>query len=302
MKKFSSQKIEKFKKLSKAKQIEYMRNWFSERYEDPAQHTPYESAEGGYLWIYGGPFDAFDVLSDEFGDYSKRGAIEELSDELSDECSHWTRTTEYDRELYPPDDDYDLNLDLNTAEYEIIVNLESNLDSLEHLAKKWKIKEPKPKGFSEMMIFSFAITALETYLSDIFVRIVMKNEIYKEKYLKSDKTLSARRFGFGELFNELKEIDNTIKKRISETSFHNLGQVKNLFHAVIGIDIGDIEELIKLIAKRHDFVHRGGKDPSGKLVYTDKKEVLNLIKRVRSFCKSINKDLESQKLIESAPF
>src|SRR5262245_31613642 len=46
--------------------IDEMVEWFHSNYEDPANHMPYESAEGGYQWIWGGPYDASDVLQDEF--------------------------------------------------------------------------------------------------------------------------------------------------------------------------------------------------------------------------------------------
>lgn len=44
--------------------------WFFANYEDPAVRTPYESAEGGYQWIWGGPFEALDVLIEQFPDAS----------------------------------------------------------------------------------------------------------------------------------------------------------------------------------------------------------------------------------------
>ena len=40
--------------------------WFHENYEDPAERTPYESREGGYQWIWGGPFEAREVIEDHF--------------------------------------------------------------------------------------------------------------------------------------------------------------------------------------------------------------------------------------------
>lgn len=43
-----------------------MLDWFHANYEDPAVRTPYESREGGYQWIWGGPFDAREVLSDQY--------------------------------------------------------------------------------------------------------------------------------------------------------------------------------------------------------------------------------------------
>lgn len=37
---------------SKADQLEVMRNWFYQNYEDPANACPYESREGVYLYIW----------------------------------------------------------------------------------------------------------------------------------------------------------------------------------------------------------------------------------------------------------
>jgi len=33
-----------------------MADWFLANFENPAECTPYESAEGGYQWIWGGPY------------------------------------------------------------------------------------------------------------------------------------------------------------------------------------------------------------------------------------------------------
>ena len=49
-------------------QIDALVEWFFERYEDPAQRLPYISAEGGYQWIYGGPYDAREELAENFPD------------------------------------------------------------------------------------------------------------------------------------------------------------------------------------------------------------------------------------------
>ena len=39
-----------------------MQEWFLARYCDPAEETPYNGREGGYLYIHGGPFDPADEL------------------------------------------------------------------------------------------------------------------------------------------------------------------------------------------------------------------------------------------------
>jgi hypothetical protein len=292
-----------FKRMSKDKQINFMRDWFGERYEDPAQHTPHDSSEGGYIWIYGGPFDAEEVLRDEFEARAKEGVIDELADELSNECWQWTHTTSYDRELYPPDEaDYSYEFDSITEDYQIELKLDSNLNSLLEMIKQMKEFKTTQKNFSEMMIFSFCITFMESFLSDIFARVVLKSVDMKKSYLKNDKHLSVQKIALGDLFEQFQNVDAIVKKRISETSFHNLVLVKSLFLAVLGVDVGEIKNLKVLVEKRHDFIHRGGKDGEGKRVQTDIKEIRKLTKMVRKFCTSINANLVSKNLIEPAPF
>lgn len=67
-----------------------MREWFAERFEDPAENCPYESAEGGYIYIWGGPFDARDVLFDAFSGEYPDEVIEELATELEQESWEWS--------------------------------------------------------------------------------------------------------------------------------------------------------------------------------------------------------------------
>ncbi len=62
-----------------------MIEWFLQNFEDPAESTPYESAEGGYQWIWGGPFEARDELYSKFGDIAPERLIEEVAEEVERE-------------------------------------------------------------------------------------------------------------------------------------------------------------------------------------------------------------------------
>jgi hypothetical protein len=78
------------KRAGRDRQIEYMRYWFRRHFEDPAQETPYSSEEGGYLYIWGGPYDAKEQLFDEFGKIVSEDRINELAAELeSDGLYDW---------------------------------------------------------------------------------------------------------------------------------------------------------------------------------------------------------------------
>jgi hypothetical protein len=68
--------------MRKAEKREAMLNWFSENYEDPAENTPYESAEGGYQYIWGGPYEARDELFAQFGDIVPEELIEEVAQRI----------------------------------------------------------------------------------------------------------------------------------------------------------------------------------------------------------------------------
>ncbi len=64
----------RFRRLSRARQTELMIEWFGHHYEDPVHRLPYNSREGGYLWMHGGPYTAGEVLHDKFSDIAKASA------------------------------------------------------------------------------------------------------------------------------------------------------------------------------------------------------------------------------------
>ncbi|WP_372784605.1 hypothetical protein [Phenylobacterium sp.] len=83
--------------------VDGMVEWFRERYEDPAERTPYESAEGGYQWIYGGPYDAREQLGDEFPDDEAAldAAVKEIE---SDGIYDWSPTPAHEHGRFDDDD------------------------------------------------------------------------------------------------------------------------------------------------------------------------------------------------------
>jgi hypothetical protein len=84
------------KRMGRERQIEYMRYWFGRNFEDPAQETPYNSEEGGYLYIWGGPYDASEELFDEFGEFVPEDRIQAVVDDVeSDGLTDWAPGTDH---------------------------------------------------------------------------------------------------------------------------------------------------------------------------------------------------------------
>lgn len=46
--------------------VDLMVEWFKHQFEDPQNDTPYVKDHGGYLYLWGGPFDASDQIQAEF--------------------------------------------------------------------------------------------------------------------------------------------------------------------------------------------------------------------------------------------
>ncbi|EGQ9063817.1 DUF4935 domain-containing protein [Vibrio parahaemolyticus] len=68
--------------------LENMKSWFFANYEPPENNLPYESREGGYFYIWGGPYELQEVLFDEFGQSESENliniCIEQIEEEYGD--------------------------------------------------------------------------------------------------------------------------------------------------------------------------------------------------------------------------
>jgi hypothetical protein len=54
--------------------------WFHGEYEDPVHRLPYNSREGGYQWVNGGPYTADDAIQ---GEFSNLAAFETMQDAVT---------------------------------------------------------------------------------------------------------------------------------------------------------------------------------------------------------------------------
>lgn len=82
-----------FDQLSRDSQVKYMVHWFHGLFWDPANETPYNGREGGYLYIHGGPYDASDEFYEEFGAIVSDDVIQEAVDEVeTDGITEWAPT------------------------------------------------------------------------------------------------------------------------------------------------------------------------------------------------------------------
>jgi hypothetical protein len=82
---------------------EQIRLWFLDNFEDPAQSTPYNGREGGYQYIWGGPYEADDIISNLFADVVSEEIIKAAVEAIErDGGLEWAPSQS---RIQPPEDD-----------------------------------------------------------------------------------------------------------------------------------------------------------------------------------------------------
>lgn len=130
--------------LEKQAAIDNLVEWFHQNYEDPANRLPYVSAEGGYQWIYGGPYEAREVLSENFPDEAEdviEAAVEEIEADGLTDWAPVATAEDYDQpDDHSPDEqisEEDLAVDHSDSEAGI-------LDRLKELASDLDLTPSEP--------------------------------------------------------------------------------------------------------------------------------------------------------------
>ncbi|WP_315707335.1 MULTISPECIES: ribonuclease E/G [unclassified Bradyrhizobium] len=81
--------------------VEAIKAWFLSNFEDPAESTPYDSGEGGYQWIWGGPYDAREEIEGYFGDELPGDIVDQVVADLEGIALEWAPNS---NRIYDEDD------------------------------------------------------------------------------------------------------------------------------------------------------------------------------------------------------
>jgi hypothetical protein len=260
----------------KKTQKEYMRIWFFRHYDNPGNACPYESQEGGYQFIWGGPYDANDVLSNEFSGIVADNIIEELAQELEEEqsCDEWSGV---------PDQDESDAVGSATNFHDSFKNSVDNIRLLAEIEVPQHLKQ----HFLQMLHVSI-ITSLEAFLCEACTNSLFANQELLHKFVESYPEFSKRKIPFNTIFQSIKSIESYIRNYLVRIVWHNLDKVESIYECVWGKFPKNRRKLKDAITLRHDIVHRNGKTEDGTEIALDEKDVQSLIDNVSGFVDEIN--------------
>jgi hypothetical protein len=262
-------------------QIELMREWFLARYCDPAEETPYESREGGYIWIWGGPYDADEELQGRFSHIVEDDVIEELVDDLnSDGGYQWAPVRRDDDRDY--EDLFGLDLDqpvdpLTRLQERLagsisVLSLEGAEPTMEHLAR---------------MAFGAAISALEAYLWETVAYWAKSNPEVLKGIVKNIPELRDQPIKLGDVFDEHEGIEARVMLYLQNLVWHRFDKAAMLLRHGLGINPPSFKPFKEALAKRHDIVHRSGHDTEGNAVVVTAQDARELAAAVEEFASKV---------------
>ena len=274
---------ESLRALPPEEQRDQMEVWFRANFEDPAERTPYESAEGGYIWIWGGPYDAEEELRTQFEGIVPEEIIEDLASDLSGENPGWapvSRPEDYDHGLY----------EAVSANELARQTLDGALATIKALLQ---VTVPGDHGESyRRLLYANAITALETYLSDTFINRVFADKGLLQAYIDSEPKFKERKVSYRDILREAAKVEEAAKQELLDVVWHNIGKTKAMYDDVLGVKLGDVGKIASAVQRRHDIVHRNGRTKEGSVLTVSTDDIQGLIKEVERLASRIEVKLD----------
>jgi len=264
-------------------QVDIMRTWFFQNYEDPVEQCPYISKEGGYIYIWGGPYDAGEELHAEFDEIVPEDIIDELVAELEEQCYEWSGI--------PDDSDVDeYFVDAVGSTVDPFADLCRSLDRLKEL-----LDHQFPAHLTQsvlQMSYISAITALEAYLSEFFIKAVSEDDLKLRAFVEHNPEFKSRKIAMSDIFKQSEIIKETVQEYLADQLWHNIPKIKPMFGKSLKIAFPeDLGHLISAIHLRHDLVHRSGKKKDGEVITLNCELVDELFKLIREFAENIEAEV-----------
>ncbi len=151
------------------------------------------------------------------------------------------------------------------------------------------------------MTYAQVVTAVEAYLSGVFIHKVVNSGKLMRKLVESDPEFSKRQLPLAQIFLRWEGLKLEVARYLQDLIFHDLRKINKMYQSVLGIDLGKIPWLYKAILLRHDCVHRNGVDKEGKPTGIDQEAVEALIVECARLIARIDKEVAMSQTFFSAP-
>jgi hypothetical protein len=266
---------------ARAAELDRMRAWFVENYREcDGGNEPDPSRSS---WPWGGSFQPLDVLCDEFGGDVSDRLIEELAEQLADECSCWVPA-------FDAHSSHEALAQAVLSNSDAQATCNAGLDAINALLRNPTIEKSAPLC---RMLYANAITVLETYLSDAFINTVMGDALLLRRFIETTEEFESRKIPFRDVLKVAETVEDEARRFMLDVVWHNLGKAQGMYLATLGVKFGKSMKTIgPAVIRRHDIVHRNGRTKSNVEIRVGESEIMDLIEAVREMCTEIEAQLK----------
>lgn len=163
------------------------------------------------------------------------------------------------------------------------------------------LSDTQPLNLSlQRMCYASIITAMEAYLGDILKREIFSRQAVKELFVASYGPFKNEKLKLSDLYTRLAGIDAEIKDVLDGLSLHKIDTAMNIFRSTLLTTFppASLDFLGAAVERRHDIVHRNGRDTDGEPLLIGHHEVAELARQVMEFTRAIDKQILDGLLLE----
>ena len=220
---------ENFNDLSVEEAVKLIQDWFFNNFEDPAHSTPYDSGEGGYQYIWGGPYEAADVISNVFAGVAAEEVINAAIEAIEHEGLVWVPN---ERRIQPPEDDW---LDRYIPSDPHGIFLDSYNQTL-HILADYGAEDGD--NLINRMVFAQHVTALEAYLGDtLFKEVMGEKKQAMERLVTGDRYLNEEKFTLADIVSNPDIVAKKVTDHLRSILYHDLAKVDFLYRTALGVRV-----------------------------------------------------------------
>ncbi len=169
--------------------------------------------------------------------------------------------------------------------------------SLKALRALLKNNAPAPfqlKQAFHRMIYSSAITVLETYLSDAFHQRVINSDVLIERLLLTTPEFKDRKYSLSEVIDWHHETKRKVSEYLVDIVWHNLAKVRAMYLTTLGVEFPkECDPVHHAVSVRHDLVHRNGRMKDGAHHRFSESDIEAVFNEIESFVKAIDERLKA---------
>ena len=270
------------RKATPALQREAMKAWFLARYCDPANETPYISAEGGYIYIHGGPYDPQEEIGHRFQGIVDDEAIDDVVSEMYSQVGGDWAPIHWERDFDNYDEDFGVVVEEPNTPRLVLDRRLSQISELLSLDGP-----TNAMALARMFAYSGTITALESFLWETMTYAVENDEKALEEIVTNIDHFSGQNLKLGDIFNKQKGLKDLVKGYLQDTVWHKWDKVGPMIVHGLQVKPPSFKPFMEPVKKRHDIVHRSGQTKDGTPITVEIEEIVNLMEEVKKFASSL---------------